>query len=246
MFIAFSGEESGLLGSAYFTKSELFSKFNITAMLNMDMVGRMENKKLIIYGTGTSPVWKNLLNDNNNYNFTYTFQEEGYGRSDHSSFYQKGIPVLHFFTGTHADYHKPSDDHHKINREDAKNVINLVYEVASDLNKAERIPPFTKTERENSNNDMSTMSGLRVMTGVIPDYSSTEPGLRISGVRSGSPAEKGGIKEGDIVIKFGGKEIKNIYDYMSALAEYKPNDEVDVVVKRNNADVTLRLKLEGR
>lgn len=245
LFIGFGAEEAGLLGSAYFTKSKLFEKMNVTAMLNMDMIGRLTDDKLIIYGTGTSPVWDGMLDSlNNEYNFKVTKIPDGFGPSDHSSFYAKNIPVLHFFSGTHTDYHSPSDDFEKINSEGEVQITNFVYETALTLDKMESKPDFVKVV--SSDNEKRSMGSVKVYVGTIPDYSSTEEGMKLAGVKEGSPAEKGGLMAEDIIIKFGGKDVKNIYDYMYAMGEFKPGEEAEVVVLRKNEMVTLKIKLGSR
>ncbi len=244
LFIAFGGEEAGLIGSAYFTGSNLFSKLNITSMLNMDMIGRLTDNKLIIYGTGTSPIWNNLIDSvNKTYNFSITKTPDGYGPSDHSSFYVKNIPVLHFFSGTHPDYHSPSDDLEKINTQGEVKIADMVYDIAIGLEKNPR-PEFTKVA--GTDNEKRSMGSVKVYVGTIPDYSYTGDGMKISGAKEGSPAEKGGMQAGDIITKFGDTDVKNIYDYMYGMGEYKPGDEVEIVVLRNNEKVTLKVVLGSR
>ncbi|MBK8552842.1 MAG: M28 family peptidase [Ignavibacteria bacterium] len=245
LFIGFGAEESGLLVSAYFTKSKLFEQMNIAAMLNMDMIGRLTDDKLIIYGTGTSPVWDGMLDSlNNEYNFKITKTPDGFGPSDHSSFYAKNIPVLHFFSGTHPDYHSPADDYEKINSAGEVQIANFVYETAMTLDKMEVKPDFVKVV--SSDNEKRSMGSVKVYVGTIPDYSSTEEGMKLAGVKEGSPAEKGGLMAEDIIIKFGGKDVKNIYDYMYAMGEFKPGEEAEVVVLRKKEMVTLKIKLGSR
>jgi aminopeptidase YwaD len=246
LFILFGGEEAGLLGSAYFVKSDLFKKYNITAMLNMDMIGRMDNNKLIIYGTGSSPVWESSIKDlNGSYNFEITYTEGGFGRSDHANFYRNDIPALHIFTGTHPDYHSPSDTYDKINSADQEKVVNLVYDLAIELDKSTARPQFTKVETPTSSQTQS-MSNVSVYVGTIPDYSYQGDGMKISGVKEDSPADKGGLKGEDIIIKFGETEVKNIYDYMFAMGKYKTGDEVDILVLRNGVEEKVKVKMGSR
>jgi len=245
LFIAFAAEEAGLLGSAYFTKSKVFEDLNVAAMLNMDMIGRLSDNKVIIYGTGTSSLWDNLIDSlNGSYNFTITKTPDGFGPSDHSSFYAKNIPVLHFFTGTHKDYHSPSDDIELINAEGEVKVANMVYDIAMTLDEMNSKPDFIKTV--SSNNETKSMGSVKVYVGTIPDYSSTAEGMKLAGVKEGSPADKGGLKAEDIIIKFGSKDVKNIYDYMYAMGEYKPGEEAEIIVLRNNEKVTLKIVLGSR
>jgi hypothetical protein len=242
LFMCFSGEEEGLIGSAYFVNSPIFSKLNIVSMINMDMIGRMENDKLVINGTGTSSDWvKNLDGINKNYNFTMSYIPDGFGPSDQSSFYAKNVPVLFFFTGLHKDYHRPSDTYDKINTTGEEKVARYVYDLVYEIANADKKPEFTKVAE--SNEKKQETGPVKVYVGTIPDFSSNEEGYKISGVKEGSPAEKGGIMAGDLMIKFGTKEVKNIYDYTAALGDYKPGDEVEIIVKRNNETITCKVIL---
>lgn len=243
MFVTFSGEELGLLGSSHFVNNTPVPVSNMTTMINMDMIGRLnENNELIVYGTGTSPGWKELLNNHNTYDFNLAFHDEGFGPSDHSSFYAKEIPVLFFFTGTHTDYHRPSDDADKINYEGKEKILNYVYDIAYSINTSEDRPQYVSVPRK----DSGTMSGWKVYVGTIPDYASDVEGFKISGVNEGSPAQKGGMKAGDIMISFDGKKITNIYDYVYALQEHVPGDVVEVIVKRNDEELKLEIELGAR
>ncbi|MCX8010834.1 MAG: M20/M25/M40 family metallo-hydrolase [Ignavibacteria bacterium] len=248
IFIAFSGEEMGLLGSANFVKNPKVPLENVVAMFNLDMVGRLDEKNsLTVYGTGTSPVWKTLLktvDSLSSYNFKLNFIDDGYGPSDHSSFYSKNIPVLFFFTGTHKDYHRPSDDYDKINYEGMEKVCKYVYEIAYEIVQQEEKIAFTKTQGSEPREGVGR--GFRVYVGTIPDFSEQADGFKISGVGDGSPAEKAGLKAGDIIQSFGGKQIKNIYDFTYALQEHKPGDEVEVTIKRGEDILTLKVLLGMR
>ena len=244
IFIAFSGEELGLLGSAYFTEHSPVPMDKIDAMINLDMVGRLNSEKnLIVYGTGTSSGWKSLLNDfNKNYNFKLTFNDEGYGPSDHSSFYAKNIPVLFFFTGTHTDYHRPTDTAEKINAAGEESIAKYVYKIAEAIDENPERPNYVNVPRKDSGRSMS----FRVYVGTIPDYAAQVEGLKITGVSEGSPAQKAGLMAGDIIIEFGGKKISNIYDYTYALGDFSPGDVVNVVVLRNNEKHTFKVELGAR
>ncbi|MDO8548746.1 MAG: M28 family peptidase [Ignavibacteria bacterium] len=243
LFITFSGEELGLLGSAYFVNNTPIPVSQMSTMINMDMIGRLNEKdELIVYGIGTSSGWKELLNATNSYNFNLAFHDDGYGPSDHSSFYGKNIPVLFFFTGTHPDYHRPGDDADKINFEGEERILNYVYDVTYKINTAEQKPEYVNVPRK----EMGTTGGWKVYVGTIPDYAANVEGFRISGVNEGSPAQKGGIKAGDIMISFGGKKITNIYDYVYALQEHVPGDVVEVIVQRNSEEVKLEVELGAR
>lgn len=242
LLMCFTGEEEGLIGSAYFTNSPIFSKMNIVSMINMDMIGRIENDKLVINGTGTSTGWVSTLDEvNKNYNFTMSYIPDGFGPSDQSSFYSKNIPVLFFFTGLHTDYHKPSDTYDKINISGEEKVVRYVYDLVNNIANAEKKPEYSKVAE--SNEKKQETGPVKVYVGTIPDFSSNEEGYKISGVKEGSPAEKGGITAGDLMVKFGSREIKNIYDYTAALGEYKPGDEVEITVKRNGEAMIFKIVL---
>jgi hypothetical protein len=240
IFIAFSGEELGILGSTYFTNNSLAPLNNIIAMLNMDMVGRLNDEKsLTVIGAGTSSLWKNLLNEKNKYNFKLALSDGGSGGSDHQAFTNKNIPVLFFFTGTHSDYHKPSDDVDKINLSGQEDVVSFVYDIASVVQSNESKPDFVKVEEP----AQRSVPRSRVTVGTVPEFGYNGNGYKVSGVTEGGPAAKGGMKAGDIIIKFGLKTVNNIYDFMYAMGEFSPGDKVDVVVLRDGKEVTLNLEL---
>ena len=244
VFVAFSGEELGLLGSAYFANNPPLDVTKFVTMVNMDMIGRLnEEKNLIVYGTGTSKSWKDILNEKNTYGFKLTFNDEGYGPSDHSSFYAKNIPVLFFFTGTHSDYHRPSDDAELINYTGLANVLGYAYEVTNSVANLDEKPDYVNVPRKDGGR---TMSAWKVYVGTVPDYAYTGEGLKITGTSEGSPAQKGGMKGGDIMVKFGGKKISNIYDYVYALKEFVPGDIVEVEVKRGEELLKFKLTLTAR
>jgi C-terminal processing protease CtpA/Prc len=215
---------------------------NADAMINMDMIGRLRDKSLIIYGTGTSTDWKNILNKDNIDSLKLTFNDEGYGPSDQSSFYAKKIPVLFFFTGTHEDYHKPSDDADKINFEGEKEVLDYVYDVFNSIDEDETRLDYLLVEKK----EPEKMPTRKVWVGTVPDFAGNVDGYKISGVSEGGPAEIAGLQGGDIITKFGDKKISNIYDFTYALADYVPGDVVDVVVKRGSKEITFHVKLGTR
>ena len=239
IFMLFSGEEAGLLGSAFFTKSDIYKKYDIVAMINMDMIGRLKDDKLTIEGAGTSSIWKNILDSLNNIHdkLHLSFGESGFGSSDQSSFYVKDLPVLMFFTGLHSDYHRPSDDWDKINAEGEVKVLDLVYDLIVTLDNRTQKPDFVKAKQE----EKKTMRGFRVTLGIMPDYSGGTEGLQVNGVKTGGAGDKAGLLKGDIIVKFGTHVVKNIYDYTYALGDFKPGDETDVVVKRNGEELTLHV-----
>ncbi len=244
IFICFAGEEEGLLGSSYFVNHSPIELEKIVSMINMDMIGRLtDENKLIVYGTGTSSNWKDYLNQaNNNYSFKLTFNDEGYGPSDHSSFYSAKIPVLFFFTGTHTDYHRPSDDIDKINFKGEEKLLKFVEDVLYVIDTLSKRPDYIDVPRKQSEGRMR----FRVYVGTIPDYSSQVEGLKITGVSNDSPAQKAGLQAGDIIIKFGEKKISNIYDYTYALGDYSPGDIVEIVVIRQGEKLKLNIELGAR
>jgi hypothetical protein len=243
LFAAFSGEEEGLLGSAYFADNMPVTTGDVAMMINMDMIGRLNDENsLIVYGTGTSSNLEDVLNKNNSYEFVLTFNDEGYGPSDHSSFYGKKIPVLFFFTGTHEDYHRPSDDTEKINFDGEEQVLKYVYDVAMDIDNNDTKPDYIAVKRK----DTGRVSGIKVKVGTIPDFASNVDGYKISGVSEGSPAQEAGLTGGDIIIKFGEKKISNIYDFTYALGDFVPGDTVNVVVKRGEEEITFQVELGAK
>ena len=243
LFVAFSGEELGLLGSNYFVNNLPIAVNQMVTMINMDMIGRLNDEKsLIVYGTGTSTDWKVFLDDNNGYGFSLTFNDEGYGPSDHSSFYGKEIPVLFFFTGTHTDYHKPSDDADKINTAGEEDVLKYIFDFTYLISNLIEAPDYLLVERK----DMGQIPGRKVWVGTIPDFAGDVDGYKISGVSDGSPAQLGGLQGGDIIIKFGEKKISNIYDFTYALADFVPGDKVKVIVKRGEEEITFEVTLKSK
>ena len=245
IFMLFSGEEAGLLGSNYFVNSDKFKSLDISAMINMDMIGRLSENKLIIYGIGSSPMWETTISSiNTDYNFDISYVQAGFGRSDHSNFYINDIPSIHVFSGTHSDYHSPTDTYDKINYEGEKEILDMVYALAKELDNESVKPEFTKAPTED--NQTTSMGDTKVYVGTIPDYAYSGEGMKISGVKEGGPADKGGLQGGDIIIKFGDVEVGNIYDFMYAMKNFKPDDEVDFVVIRDGAEKTLKVKLGKR
>jgi len=240
----FSGEELGLLGSQWFVEHPPVPLEHIAAMVNFDMVGRLRNDKLIVYGVGTANELPALLDSANvEPKLVLSEVKDGFGPSDHSSFYAKGIPVLHFFTDLHDDYHRATDDVEKINSAGEARVVALAERVVRSIAdrparlEVVRVAAATTTRREGSN----------VYLGTIPDMSTgAVPGLKLTGVRAGSPADKGGLKEGDIVVGLGGKEVKDLYTYSDALYAHQPGDEVEIVFLRGGARQTTRVTLGAR
>ena len=278
VFICFSGEEEGLLGSSYYVNHPIVPLANTIAMINMDMIGRMKDRKLIVGGVGTAKEWRDLLNSGNNAQtvrvtasadsppsggmpivvstngrpimsvdwskaFDLTIQEDGYGPSDHSSFYSKQIPVLFFWTGTHNDYHKPSDTFDKINYIDEVRVLTMVARIVREVDSADKRLTYTVAK---SDSQQGRSTGFRVYLGTIPNYSDSNEGLLLDGVRDDSPAAKAGLKAGDRVVKIGTREIKNVYDYTYALGEMKAGEEYPIEVIRGGEKLAMKIKPEAR
>ncbi len=238
LFICFSAEEEGLLGSKYFTNHPTINLNTITCMLNMDMIGRLNDstKKIVLSGVGTSPMFPNIL-ANVIANVSYKADSAGMGPSDHASFYLKNIPVLHFYTGTHYDYHKPSDDANKINSNGEVEVINFVAGIAKQIAKY----PEKLTFRQTKNNTSTGNSTFKVTLGVIPDYAFDGDGLRLDGVSDGKAAAKAGLKTGDVIIQMGELQIHNIQDYMKGLSLFSKGQSVDVKIKRAKEELKINV-----
>jgi aminopeptidase YwaD len=213
-------------------------------MINMDMIGRLRDKKLVIEGIGTSPGFDSLVNAlNRDSLFNLTLKPDGYGPSDHASFYAKDIPVLFFFTNMHSDYHKPSDTWDKLNYEGEAQVVGFALKIVREIDRADKPPAFVKVASQAPQGDRRPM---RVTMGVVPDYADDGGGLKVNGVRPGGPAEKAGILAGDVIVKFGDKTVSNIYDYTYILQEHAPGDVVNVDVKRGDKIVSVTVTLTGR
>jgi hypothetical protein len=241
VFIAFSAEERGLIGSDRYVKEPLIALHKTIAMVNLDMVGRLTDNKLIVTGTGTSDVWEPLLDKlNETAKFEMTRKPEGVGPSDHQSFYLKDIPVLHLFTGLHEFYHRPSDDFKTINFEGMDRVTALTTEIIVSIAQADERPNFKKAEKKRN---VENTGGDRPYFGSIPDYSDNTDGLPLTGVATNGPAEKAGIKPKDVVIGLGKYKIGGIEDFDSALRKFKAGDKVPVKVLRAGKELTLTIIL---
>lgn len=243
LFMGFSAEEMGLLGSAHYTNHPLVPMEKIVTMVNLDMIGRMKESTLVVEGVGTSPMWEELLwRENPDTVLKLKLKSDGYGPSDHASFYAKGVPVLFFFTNLHEDYHRPSDVWQKIHYNDEELVVRYASRVITQIANQSEKPQYIATKAP-------TVPGggrsSRVSLGVVPDFAEEATGLKITGTRPGSAAEKAGLKGGDIIIQFSGKDVKNIYDFMYILEAHNPGDEVEIVVKRGEQTVELKATLEG-
>jgi len=285
VFIAFSGEEEGLLGSNYYVNHPVVPLTNTVAMINMDMIGRMKNNNLIVGGVGSAPEWRSLIESENQMqsltinasapagdpgnistrtvagaplvvsangrtivssdpgkNLTLTLNEDGFGPSDHSSFYSKQVPVLFFWTGTHDDYHKPSDTADKINYEGEARIISYVARLVRNIDKNEKRPTYAVAKTESTGRSM----GFRVYLGTIPNYADSTSGLLLDGVRDDSPAAMAGLKAGDRIVKLAGREVKNVYDYTYSLGEMKAGQEYEVEVMRGSERLSLRITPAAR
>jgi Zn-dependent M28 family amino/carboxypeptidase len=244
--MGFSGEEKGLLGSKHWVSNPTLPLSKVTAMINLDMIGRMTNKKLNIQGVGTSPVWPALIDSTKvGTQFTISTTADGFGPSDHSSFTAKSIPVLFFFTGLHSDYHRPTDTYDKLNADGQAAIVTMVENIVRRVADAPKRPEFTQGAEKQSASQSSSVA-LKVSFGVVPDYSDDPQGLRITGVKANSAAEKAGLKGEDIVTKMGATTIKNIYDLMTALGAFKPGDTTEVTVLRNDKPVTMKVTFGGK
>ena len=240
IFALFSGEEDGLIGSKHMAETLKANYPNIVAMINMDMIGRLNPKKdLIVGGIGTAPEFKAIVEKNKSAGYNITLEESGVGPTDHTSFYLKDISVLNFFTGTHSDYHKPSDDEDKINYTGVTNIVDYVFRIANAVADLDTVT-FTKTK----NNAGKTRPKYKVTMGIMPDYTEHGDGLHVDGVTENRPAQIAGIKEGDIITKIGTNEIKEVYSYMDALAKITPGEELEVVFIRDGETKTVKVKFE--
>src|SRR6267143_102620 len=249
LFANFAGEELGLLGSAEWVKNPTLPLDKAVAMLNMDMIGRIKDDKVYIGGLGTGTTFQPILDQaESNTTFKYEYSAGGYSASDHTSFVTKQIPVLFFFSGLHSDYHKPSDTWEKINAPSAAHLLDLVSNVALRIDTAPDRPTYVAVE--NANPHAGTPSGggggYGPYFGSIPDFGQTENGVRFSDVKPGSPAAKAGFQPGDVLIQFGDKPIKNLYDFTDALRRSKVGDTVQVTVSRDGKPVTAAVTLEQR
>jgi hypothetical protein len=236
LFMAFSGEEMGLLGSNYFTKNTTVDASKINYMINMDMVGRMKaDSTLAVYGVGTSPMFKQTLTANND-SFKLVENESGVGPSDHTSFYLIDIPVLHFFTGQHEDYHKPGDDSEKLNYDGMNLISDYIFNVITDLDDNGKLA-FRKTKNESEETPR-----FKVGLGVVPDYLYDGEGMRIDGVSENKPAIKAGLKKGDVVVKIGDSTIVDMMSYMRTLSTFDTGNKTKVKVLRDGKEIEVEIE----
>ncbi|MFC4634736.1 M20/M25/M40 family metallo-hydrolase [Dokdonia ponticola] len=231
LFIGFSGEEMGLLGSNYFTKNATIPLSKINYMINMDMVGRLnEEKALAVHGIGTSPIWGQTVFAANT-SFQLAEHESGVGPSDHTSFYLNDIPVLHLFTGQHDDYHKPGDDSEKLNYEGMRMIEDYILAIVAELDNNGKLT-FTKTKDESA-----AVPSFKVGLGVVPDYLFSGKGMRIDGVSEGRAAQNAGLEKGDVVIKMGDSTVVDMMSYMRVLSTFDVGDTTTVVIDRKGEEL---------
>ena len=238
IFIAFSAEEKGLVGSRYFTDSDAYDIGRINYMFNLDMIGRMEDNNLSLIGTGSSPAWEALIEANTPEHLNIRKSPGGRGGSDHTSFYVKDIPVLFFFTGIHEDYHRPEDTADRINFEGAREIIAFGTEMVLALDNMERLA-FTQSSApapERSREDMVTL-------GLMPDHAFDGEGLRVLAVSDDRPAKRAGIQNGDIIIRINDIQILEIHTYMEALGNIRTNQTITVVVQRDDEEIEIEVQV---
>ena len=245
IFTLWSGEELGLIGSTYFVNHPVVPLEKVAAYINFDMVGRLRDNKLILQGVGSSSVWTKLIEKRNvPIGFNLTLQDDPYLPTDVTAFYPKEVPVLSFFTGGHEDYNRPTDDPDTLNYTGIERIARLAHGIISDLISADERPVYVRVERSQS--DQGSRDTLRAYLGTIPDYTTEGTGVKLSGVRAGGPADKAGLKGGDVIVEFGGQKITNIYDYTYALDAVKIGEPVEVVVLRDGKRVKLTVTPEAR
>jgi hypothetical protein len=263
IFMSFSGEEEGLLGSNYYVNNPVWPLDKTVAMINLDMVGRLKDQKLSVGGIGTASEWRSLIDKANpttevvastvtlgsqptttsatvsgpTKQFNLQLNEDGFGPSDHSSFYSKKVPVLFFFTGTHQDYHKPSDTFEKINYTGLSQIAYMVYGITDYLSQIPTRPTYTVAK---SSGTMGR-TGFNVSLGTVPNYAETSDGMLLDGVRDNSPAAKAGLKPGDKIVKLAGHDVRNAMDYTFVLGTMKAGEEYEVVLKRGDETLTLKI-----
>lgn len=238
LFLCFSGEELGLIGSKKFTENSTIDLSKVSFMVNMDMIGRLNTeKRLMVGGVGTAPDFVPTVNSVKG-DLSIKLDSAGIGPSDHTSFYLKNIPVLFVFTGQHSDYHKPSDDVEKVNFSGEKQVLDFVIRVIESLDKTPKLT-FQQTKAK-----VEDTPRFKVTLGIMPDYTWEGEGVHVDGVTDGKPAAKAGVLKGDIITGLGDSQVKNIQDYMKALAAFKKGDSTTVKVKRENAEKTLPLTFQ--
>ena len=253
VFIAFAGEELGLLGSAQYVKDPLYALDRTVAMINLDMVGRLRDRKLIVYGTATAKEFPALLDSLNWYQgFDLRMQGDGYGPSDQSSFYAAGRPVLHLFTDLHEDYHRTTDDWEKVNLEGMARIIDFTAGIAGALGSRSAPLTFVNVPRPASQAmadraaAQSAGAGYGAYLGSIPDMTSSPGGVRLMGIRKDSPADLGGLRAGDIITRIGPQPVPDLQAMTNALRSFKPGDAAEIKVLREGRELTLKVTFGRR
>jgi hypothetical protein len=242
LFVAFSGEERGLLGSAHYAANAVVPLADTVAMVNLDMVGRLDGNKIVVHGTGTGTGLDALVDRLvAGRGFEAAKEPGGFGPSDHSSFYARKIPVLHLFTGSHTDYHRPTDTADKINYDGMVRIARLVADIVRDLATAAERPAYIEV----ASKQFARGGGDRPYFGSIPDFGKPGKGYAITGATKDSPAAKGGLKGGDVIVRLGESAVTGLEDFDSALRKHKGGETVPVVVVRDGAEVTLQVTLES-
>ena len=239
IFAAFSGEEMGLLGSEYFADQMVMPRDSVLAMINLDMIGRLDDGQLSIFGTGTANIWDDLIEGIPADSLRITKIPDGMGSSDHASFSRTGIPVLHYFTGTHEDYHRPTDTADKINYRGMEWVLNHTKQTIRSL---DNYHPSEILFNEAGSRDRSPTVLEGVTLGVVPDYNFSGAGFRIAEVRSGSLAEESGIQDGDVIFRMNEDTIADIYSYMETLSGFSDGDDVIIYILRNGSEIDLAVQ----
>jgi hypothetical protein len=244
VLVAFTGEESGLLGSAHFIENGGFPAARMKAMLNMDMVGRLGAGPLIVYGVGTAAEWRALLDRSaRERGVPVVYQQDGFGPSDHTSFYARDVPVLHFFTNTHADYHRPSDDWQRIDGTGLESVAAVVGTVARALAQ----PQLTLTlQRGAGARTAGAGGGYGAYLGTVPDFTPVARGVLLGGVSPGSPAEQAGLRKGDVLLGLGTHDVKDLQAMTDALRAHRPGDEVLLRILRDGREQRISVTLGSR
>jgi Peptidase family M28/PDZ domain len=248
LFIAFSGEELGLLGSVYYVKQPVYPLTTTTAMINLDMVGRLRNGRLIVYGARTAKEFPALLDSLNwHAGFNLKAQGDGYGPSDQSSFYAAGRPVLHIFTDLHDDYHRTTDDWQKIDPEGFRRVTNFTLGLVTAIaNRPTRVTPVEVPPPSHAIGATTGAPAYGTYLGTIPDMTDSPGGVRLLGVRAGSPAEQAGLRGDDIITRIGDMDIPDLQAMTNALRSHEPGDTVSIVIRRGSKVTTVRATLGTR
>lgn len=242
-FVLFAGEESGLLGSSHFVKNSPVATEDVAAMINLDMVGRLRDEKLNIMGTKTASDWDEVVTSAvARYGFVGSFGGDGYGPSDHTSFYAAGVPVLFLFTGAHGDYHKPSDDPDTLDYQGMARIGGVVRDLVFAFARSSGRPSYVHVAAPAP----AAGHGYGPYFGSIPDFGEGVDGVLLAGVREGSPADRAGVKKGDVLVEFGGVAVHNLQDFTMALRRCAPGDEVVVKVRRGDETIAVDAKLEKR